>query len=98
VSAQLLEGEGNGVDALVENYPDGTWAIQLVGDGRPGREARPVSAPLRGLLPPLSPLEQIVEEFVVTAAVPCWNCQVSGGNSCDGPVCRPRRSAAWSGT
>jgi hypothetical protein len=41
----------------------------------------------------LSPLEQLVEEFV-TAAVPCAACKVSAGSSCDGPVCRPRRSAS----
>lgn len=47
----------------------------------------------RGLVLPLSPLAQLVEEFV-TAAVPCSDCEVSAGCSCDGPVCRPRRSAA----
>lgn len=47
----------------------------------------------RSLLLPLSPLAQLVEEFV-TAAVSCSDCEVSAGCSCDGPVCRPRRAAA----
>ncbi len=88
------QGEkGHGVDALVENYPDGLWAIRLVGDGRPGRKVRPVSAPLCGLLLPLSPLEQLVEAFV-TAAVPCSGCTAPVGTGCDGPVCKPRRIGA----
>jgi len=39
------------------------------------------------------PLAQLVEEFVPTG-VPCSACQVAAGSNCDGPVCRPRRSAA----
>jgi hypothetical protein len=48
---------------------------------------------LRGHLLPLGPLERLVEEFVTTT-VACPVCHAPTGCSCDGPVCRPRRSAA----
>jgi hypothetical protein len=58
------------------------------------REAHTARIPAqRGLVLPLSPLAQLVEEFV-TAAVPCPDCEVSAGASYVGPVRRPRRSAA----
>jgi hypothetical protein len=52
-----------------------------------------MSAPSRGPLLPLSPLERLVEEFVTTT-VPCPVCEIPAGCRCDGPVCTPRRTAA----
>ena len=52
-----------------------------------------MSTPPFGRLLPLSPLEQLVAEFVTTT-VPCSVCDVPTGCSCNGLVCRPRRTAA----
>jgi hypothetical protein len=49
-----------------------------------------MTAPLRGHL---SPLEQLVAEFVISA-VPCPICHVPTGSSCAGLVCTLRRIAA----
>ena len=52
-----------------------------------------MTAPLRGHLSPLSPLERLVEEFVTTT-VACPVCHAPTGSDCTGLVCRPRRTAA----
>ncbi|HEX4102340.1 MAG TPA: hypothetical protein VHY21_17665 [Pseudonocardiaceae bacterium] len=52
-----------------------------------------MSAPPLGPFLPLSPLDQLVQEFV-TSTVPCPVCHVPTGWDCAGLVCTLRRTAA----